>query len=268
MNKNIYKVIITNKTSFSRDQSLVIGKLADLFKISHEKAEQILNKKEFVVKDNIDKATAEKFFAAISKTGADCRIINKEELRAIKEQEKKSDISEKLFCLECGSIKESSGACENCGFDPQSSETKAGLKKPLKYASISVGIILITIIAYQLALPFYNKYVHKQKINHGMELAFTTRDAITNLILETNFWPNQNIDANLPKHISNEVIESLVVGENALITVTLRAAALKLDSSQTIIFKPAASKGKLIWNCTAGTLKDEFRPDICKKGIQ
>ena len=268
MNKNTYKVIITNKTSFSLDQSLVIGKLADLFKISHEKAEQILNKKEFIVKDNIDKVTAEKYLAAIHRTGADCRIINRDEQRAIEEMNNHNDISEKLFCIECGSIKESSGTCENCGFDPQPSKTKGGFKKPLKYASITVGIILITIIAYQLAIPFYNKYAHKQKIDLGMELAYETRDTITNLILETNFWPNQNIDANLPKHISNEVIESLIVGENALITVTIRAEALKLDSSQTIIFKPAASKGKLIWNCTAGTLKNEFRPDVCKNGNQ
>ena len=227
-----------------------------------------MKKQEFVVKDNIDKVTAEKFLAAISKTGADCRIINKDEQKAIKEMNDRNDISEKLFCIECGSIKESSGACENCGFDPQPSKTKGGFKKQLKYVSITVGIILITIIAYQLAIPFYNKYAHKQKIDLGMELAYETRNTITNLILETNFWPNQNIDANLPKHISNEVIESLIVGENALITVTIRAEALKLDSSQTIIFKPAASKGKLIWNCTKGTLKNEFRPDVCKNGHQ
>jgi hypothetical protein len=127
-------------------------------------------------------------------------------------------------------------------------------------------IILATIliIAYQFALPYYNVHVSNNKIENGLELAFDTRNKVTTFILETNFWPNQNIDANLDKNISNEIIESIVLGENAVITVTLRAEPLNEDSTKTIIFSPNVLKGKLVWNCQKGTLKNELRPEICK----
>ena len=275
MDENTYKLIITNRISFDRDKSLIIKKLAVLFKTSEQKAEQLLNKDETVIKSRLDRATAEKYLAAIHKTGANCKMVNTalEEL-TLKENHQNlnalGDISEKSFCTECGTIKDSTAACLNCGFDPQTDKTKnkEKFKKILKYSGITLGLIAAIIITYQFALPFYKIYANKQKIEQGLGLAFDTRDKITVLILKTNFWPNQNIDANLPKQISNDIIESLVVGENALITVTLRAEALKLDSSKTIIFKPALLKGKLVWNCTKGTLKNEFRPDNCKSNNQ
>jgi len=128
-----------------------------------------------------------------------------------------------------------------------------------------LALSAVVIISYLVALPFYNSYATKSRIENGLGLAFDTRNTITAFILETNFWPNQNIDANLPKNISNDVIESIVLGENGMFTVTLRAEALKSETAQTLIFKPGQLKNKLRWNCTQGTLDNEFRPDICRK---
>ena len=306
MDENTYQLIITNILPDGQDKHQVIGKLAALFKISEQKAEQLLSKAETVVKKNIDKATAEKYLAAIRKTGADCKINNsaEEELPEVitpvtpqvaelreftqapvnetqtelkqqklaleaKENQQLKDMdnfSAQSFCPECGTIKDSPAAlCLNCGFDPEAEKSKNRNRNIRKYAAILLGLSAVIIIAYLVALPFYNSYAAKSRIQNGLGLAFDTRNTISGFILDTNFWPNQNIDANLPKNISNEIIESIVIGENSIFTVTLRAEVLNSDTGQTIIFKPKFLKDKLVWNCTQGTLENEFRPDICRK---
>lgn len=267
MGENTYQLIITNIISADQNKDLVIQKLAELFKTSEQQAANLLNKPETVVKNNIDKATAEKYLAAIRKTGAHCKIIDTsaaepsllEKSQAPSELDK---ISGKFFCSQCGSIKDSTDVCLHCGFDPRVSKTK--YKVIAKYTSITIILTVIMVAAYIFALPVYNTYANKIKIANGLDLAYDTRDKITAFILETNFWPNQNIDANLDKNISNEIVESIMISENAVMTVTLRAAPLKIDSNKTIIFKPSLLKGKLVWNCTGGTLDNEFRPDACK----
>ena len=94
-------------------------------------------------------------------------------------------------------------------------------------------------------------------------LAYDTRNTVTDFILKTNFWPNQNIDAGLDKQISNQTLKSVTVGENATITVVFRAEALD-DEEQTLIFSPHTLKGRIVWNCLKGTLKEEFRPELCR----
>lgn len=304
MDENTYQLIITNKLSDDQDRNQVISNLASLFKINEQKAEQLLSKAETVVKNNIDKATAEKYLLAIRKTGADCKINNTAEdalpevitpvkpqvntelkdftqapmsetqtelkqqklaLQAREHQQLKDldNFSEKSFCPECGTIKDApTSICLNCGHDPQSADIKN--RSMRKYAAILLSLIAVIIIAYLVALPFYNMYATKSKIENGLGLAFDTRNKISQFILKTNFWPNQNIDADLPKNISNEIVESIVIGNNSVFTVTLRAQALNSDTNKTLIFKPNMLKGKLVWNCTQGSLENEFRPDICK----
>jgi len=274
MDENTFQLIITNKFSDNQDKNLIIKNLSSLFKISEQKAEQLLSKPRTIVKSNIDNVTAEKYLIAVRKTGADCRIVNTcEKEPSLQEKSllpsELDNISGKYFCPQCGTIKEDSVVCLNCGFDPSSSKVKkTNNKKVLKYAGIMFGLIVVMITTYLLALPAYNTYANKNRVLDGLQLASDTRDKITSFILKTNFWPNQNIDVNLEKNINNEIIESIVVGENAVMTVTLRAEPLNTDSSKTIVFKPSLLQGKLVWNCTKGTLDDEFRPSMCKRSNQ
>ena len=274
MDKNTYQVIITNKLSDKKNKKLVIQDLAKLFKIDIKQAERLISQPTTIVKRNTDEDTARKFLASIMITGADCKIVNisqethtyeaKEKLELDDINEINNDDGPKNLCPKCGSIKNlRSDECVFCGFNYNEPEKKS--YKGLKHASIV--IILLTILAaaaYQFGLPFYNSYSNDKKIESGLQLAFETRNKVSQFILKTNFWPNQNIDANLDKNISNEIIESIIISENALMTVTLRAEALGTEVSKTIIFKPRFSKGKLIWNCTKGTLDNELRPRNCK----
>lgn len=273
INEKKYQIIITNKLSADQDKNLVIQNLASLFKIDEKKAARLLDKSETIIKEITDKAIAEKLLAAIRVTGADCIIVDSSSGGYIQREKKQPQLEEidnsvkKYSCPECGAEKDSyTDVCLDCGFDQlnPNAKDKSKFKNFIKYISITLILITSIIIAYPFALPFYNIYAGKYKVANSLELAFDTRNKITGFILETNFWPNQNIDANLPKDISNEVIESIVIGTNAVTTVTLRAEAVNADSSKTIIFKPSLSGGKLVWNCLKGTLGNEFRPDDCK----
>ncbi|TNF37206.1 MAG: hypothetical protein EP315_03005 [Gammaproteobacteria bacterium] len=308
-NKNTFQVVITHQPGIDQDKHLVIRKLAALFKIDEAKAALLLTKPESIIKDNIDEATANKYLAAVQKTGAHCQIINKaaeqelpdiiepikpeapqfirhtehseapEKVRdlemALVEREKKQEkeTREKLsslqnfhseaFCPQCGTIRSNEHAvCLHCGYDPGAKNTSTGTFKKLVYVLVALfSLIALTMFA---GLPFYQQYTLKSRIASGLQLAFDTRNQVAEFIERTRFWPNQNIDAGLAKHISNDVIESIVITDKSVMTVTLKAE-ITGASNQTIIFTPALLKGKLVWNCTHGTLSNDYRPPICKQ---
>ena len=177
------------------------------------------------------------------------------------EQPQFKSIDSAHFCPECGTIRSGEdSACVHCGYDPaaiKSRNTKAALIK----AGFGMGVLIVAAI---IALPFYQQYEKQTQIQNDLTLAFDTRNKVTEFIQRTNFWPNQNIDAGLNKHISNRSLKSVVVGDNSIITVTIRANALQ-GSEQTLILTPNTLKGRVVWNCLGGTLQDEFRPEICRK---
>lgn len=300
-NKN-YKVILTN-TPGANDE--VIGKIASLFKISPEKASQLLAKDEFTIKKQTDKQTAEKFHKAISAAGANCRIDEIiedddpalptiEEIAPVAEapplidptrpeikapeneqlnlsleatptekasgEEKQIDgISPENFCPDCGTIRANAeSVCVHCGYNPAEAKSQKSKSVLIKIALVIVALLLTSFIAY----PFYQKYAQQQQILEDLTLAFDTRNAVTEFIQKTNFWPNQNIDAGLPKIIENRSIKSVKVGEGAVITVTLRASALN-GEEQTLELVPNTLKGRIVWNCLKGTLEEAYRPEFC-----
>lgn len=300
MGDNSYQVIITNKVSDGQDHDLVIAKLAALFKIDNQKAAKLLQQTSTVIKDNIDESTAKKYCLAIQKTGAHCELIrksaeplpeismpvqappdiehrpfiqvsntqatNKEQALSLEERDRKNlekldQFTAQSFCEACGTIKENaSSVCLHCGHDPAVTNKQNHRRLLIK----SMAAILLLALLGFLLLPFYQQYSQKTKIQDGLQLAIDTRNKITEFILKTNFWPNQNIDANLPKSISNDVIESITLGENGMFTVVVRASALGTIEPHDLVFTPKLLKDKIVWNCTKGSLDNEFRPESCK----
>ncbi|MCW8956710.1 MAG: pilin [Gammaproteobacteria bacterium] len=307
MDQNSYKIIITNQLTADLDKSVVISKLATLFKMSEERATRLLSRPETVIKENIDETTAKKYQLAISKTGAHSKIINtmaEDELdlpeidphiKPVHEQnlarepqpngldsalgrasrdvsrdqasnqklELMDNFTEQHYCPGCGAIKESATAvCLQCGAEPadQKSFSLRGISRVLM--KIVAVLVVLGIVAYA-AMPLYKDFATQYRIKQGLSLATETRDKVTMFILDTGFWPNQNLDANLPRLISNDVIASILLTENGAFTVTMRADYFETDVVQTLIFKPKLLRGKITWNCMEGTLAKKYRPDEC-----
>lgn len=310
MNSKRYRVIIINKPALDADSaSTVAANLSKLLKVSEEKARSILQKEQFVIKQKIDKQTAEKYHRAITHAGADCRIEEEAteddtalpEIEEIKtqsagiplgdptrpgaeflgQQQSKLDLSvqpiesnrdkngqqktldeikAENFCPDCGTIRASADSiCVHCGYDPLAQQASGKDGKILK----AVALIIILLAAGFLALPYYQQFEQRRQLSNDLELAFATRNQVTEFINRTSFWPNQNIDAGLEKSISNRSIKSIEISDNALITVTLRASASG-GTEHTLIFTPNTLKGHVVWNCLKGSLPMELRPDICR----
>jgi len=186
------------------------------------------------------------------------------------------DVDAENFCPECGTIRaRSDSCCIHCGYDP-------GELKKNQLRSIAIKLLLsLTVLGIVgfFGWPWYQQYAKQQQIKDDLQLAFDTRNTISAFIQRTNFWPNQNIDAALPGQLSNRSIASIIVSENAVMTVTFKVEATRSSASstpaqptaqtpvQTLIFKARALKGRIVWNCLGGTLEAQYRPDICKKRI-
>jgi len=164
------------------------------------------------------------------------------------------------FCPDCGTIRASENStCLHCGYDPETLK-----RNNTKAALIKVAIIIVILaIGAGIGFPFYQQYAKRIQIEEDLKLAFDTRNKVTEFIHQTNFWPNQNIDAGLDKQINNQSIKSVIVGEGAVITVVIRAQVLD-GEEQTLILTPNILKGRIVWNCLKGTLKEEFRPEVCR----
>jgi len=281
--------VTTLKTPASDE---VAEKLAKLFKISAQKATQIIQKESFVIKKETDKATAEKFYKAITATGVLCRIdelaseedsalpdieevtvtdegkpltdITRPDIKPLDEEpvqmdleampvEKSTgakkekaikDIDPANYCPECGTIRASAeSVCIHCDYDPLAVETS---NKKSMFIKLAI-VLLVLVIAAGVAYPFYQQYARQGELEEDLFLAFDTRNAVTEFIQVTNFWPNQNIDAGLDKEISNRSIKSITVEKDSVITIVIRAEVLD-GNEQTLIFVPKILKGRFVEN--------------------
>ena len=171
--------------------------------------------------------------------------------------------TEKHFCSECGAIKESPKAvCLQCGTDPADQKRLRTRRITGMMLKIVLVLVVLAVLSYA-AMPFYKDFETQYRIRQGLSLATDIRNKVTVFIQETGFWPNQNLDANLPKVIANDVIESIQITENGAFTVTLRPELFETDVSQTLIYKPKLLRGKITWNCMEGSLAKKYRPDEC-----
>ncbi len=171
-----------------------------------------------------------------------------------------ANVDPDCFCPECGTIRETADSvCNHCGYDPVEESQQNRKSILLRLGLGIIAVVLIIAVAY----PFYLKFSKRMQIEDDLKLAFDARNQVTEFIQRTNFWPNQNIDAGLDKDISNRSIESVIVGDDAVITVTLRGTALD-GESQTIIFTPNILKGRIVWSCLKGSLSQDYRPEICR----
>ncbi len=297
MDSQRFNVIIL-KTPGTADTA---ARLAKLLKIDESKAALILHRDAFVIKKEADRETAEKYHQAIIKAGVNCRldVVEAEEtlpeielverrqteaelrdptqpeippehpqqqlnLSLEKISEKNgdaiTDVDEDKFCPECGTIRASADSvCTHCGYDPAMAKKKQ--RKSMLFKVVLVLAMLAT--AVMVAYPFYVEHTRRAQLHDDLKLAFDTRNKVTEFIQQTNFWPSQNIDAGLDKVISNRSIKSILIGDDAIITVTIRGEALD-GEAQTLIMTPNTLKGRVVWNCLQGSLSERYRPDVCK----
>lgn len=125
-------------------------------------------------------------------------------------------------------------------------------------------IAFIGILA-AVALPAYQDYVTRSKVNAAMPLINQTRVAVEDVILEKDFLPSENILAGLPEQISSPQVKSIRLDEGAQVIVTFNAVAAG-NPSPTIIWTPTRVGEQVEWDCFGGSMPDRLRNPECRSG--
>lgn len=141
-------------------------------------------------------------------------------------------------------------------------QKSSGVMAAVFVVSIVVFVAITGILA-AVALPAYQDYTHRAKIQSAMPLVTDARKKVEIFIKKNHSYPNENILVGLPDDISTNVIESITLQDNAKLEV---AYHLGLKDKNTIVWTPTEANGEVVWTCTEGTMLDKYRPADCRGG--
>lgn len=129
-----------------------------------------------------------------------------------------------------------------------------------------VAFVAIIGILAAIALPAYQDYTTRAKVQSALPLIDSTRHKVSDVIVKTNFLPSENIMAGLPDNISGESVASIRLMEGAQMEVTFAIPSLR-DQGNTIIWTPKVQGTQVIWACKTGSMPDKYRPRECRDGV-
>lgn len=296
-----WDVYLLGETQLGVERSTLVRNLATLFKKDVPVIEKMLRKSRSLLKADVDLATAKKYKAAIDKAGGLCELVEHGEqlfpndalspiaprptLSVAPVEAAAAPVSAAAPYVDQSSIAysspyESSQAvdgqshfCSKCG-----TPLNAGMAycskchTPKKRSGMSVALIvglvlfipIIGILA-AVALPAYQDYTLRAKVNAAAPLVEETRTTVENVILEKKFFPSENIMAGLPENISTPQVRSIRLSAGAKLVVTYNA--LSAEKAPTIIWTPKKSGNKIVWDCKGGTMQDKHRNPECRGGV-
>lgn len=142
--------------------------------------------------------------------------------------------------------------------------TDAGMMAGVIVGGLFVMFMLSGIIA-AIALPAYQDYTMRAKVNAAMPLINETRAKVEKVIAEKNFFPSENIMAGLPETLNSQYVESIRLGKGAQLIVSFKLSGFA-KNFQTLVWTPRQSGKQLVWDCKQGSMPDKYRPSECRGG--
>lgn len=130
------------------------------------------------------------------------------------------------------------------------------------------AILMIAVIGIlaAIALPAYQDYTTRSRVQAALPLINETRQSVTDVIKQKDFLPSENVLAGLPDDISNQFISSITLSEDAQMIVSFRIPHLLQNGTNTIIWTPEIKGGEVVWTCLGGTMRDRYRMPECRGG--
>ena len=127
---------------------------------------------------------------------------------------------------------------------------------------LMIVVAIIGILA-AVAIPAYQDYTIRAKVTEGLSLAGAGKTAVSEYFSANGTLPADNATAGMaaPDEISGNSVDNVTVTTDGLITVVFSASTITGD---TITLAPLTSAGKVVWNCSGGTLEAKYRPSSCR----
>lgn len=125
---------------------------------------------------------------------------------------------------------------------------------------IVVGIVGILAA---IAIPAYQNYTVRARVSEGLNMATSAQMAVAETAQSTGALPATQAATGYTSPAATVNVTSLTVGANGVITITYTALA----GGGTIIFTPTlTANNDITWDCTGGTLAQQYRPEKCRTG--
>ena len=126
------------------------------------------------------------------------------------------------------------------------------------------AVMMLGILA-AVAIPAYQDYTQRAKVAEAIVSVHPWRAAVAEHYAQNKQLPNGVAD--LAKDLVPQEPASrngaASLGANGMLTLTMTPATGAM-AGKTILFRPQAEPGGLIWDCTGGTLEPRYRPATCR----
>ncbi len=137
-------------------------------------------------------------------------------------------------------------------------------------------VAIISILAL-IALPIYKGFAVRAQVSEGLGLMGNFKTSIGYYYLVNGRWPLTNRQAGLalPTSYSGKYVHSIGIepimsgatysGQIEVVIVYDSGKISVLGTNNTIAFRPdAESGGSFTWDCSYGTVPDQYRPHVCR----
>ncbi len=143
-------------------------------------------------------------------------------------------------------------------------------QRGLNIIEIMFVAFIVSLLAI-IALPVYQDYAVRAKITGGISFVPPVKLRIMEYYLSTNTLPTLYSELGLvatdfsKEDSVLEKVDLVTDPRNGTIELTFDTLTLpNLGSANTILYVPIPKNGTLMWDCTAGTMINRFRPSQCR----
>jgi Zn-dependent protease with chaperone function/type II secretory pathway pseudopilin PulG len=130
-------------------------------------------------------------------------------------------------------------------------------------ASLLVLVVVFGVLA-AVAIPAFQDFTARAQVSQGLGQVAEIRQGVETYAREHESWPGSNADLGLPQSIAGGPVIDVQVGAGGAVTVTFAGPPEGL-AGQTVVLDPLVDdSGKLVWDCSGGTLPARYRPAECR----